>query len=132
MKSGAMFGSLRNYENSGYYHSNPFISFDTMYETGRYVIFSVGKVSTEAGVYNGVDFLSLMSSNIRQRQAAIDALLKTSVFTNTIDVQPEDQLLLLVTCVEKDDERRVVAARRVRDGEDENGLKTLVERSRKK
>ena len=43
-----------------------------------------------------------------------------------------NQLLLLVTCVDKDDERRVVAARRVRDGEDENELKTLVQFSRKK
>ena len=132
MKSGAMFGNLRNFENSGFYHNNPFISFDTMYETGRYVVFAVGNISTEKGLRNSVDFLALMSSNVQQRQSAINALLKASVFTNTIDVQPEDQLLLLVTCVDRDDERRVVAARRVRDGEDENGLKTLVERSRKK
>ena len=132
MKSGAMFGNLRNFENSGFYHNNPFISFDTMYETGRYVVFAVGNISTEAGLRNSVDFLALMSSNVRQRQTALNALLKASVFTNTIDVQPKDQLLLLVTCVDKDDERRVVAARRVRDGEDENQLKTLVERSWKK
>lgn len=132
MKSGAMFGCLRNFENSSYYHNSPFLSFDTMYENGRYVIFTVGNISTEDGVKNSVDFLALMSSNVRQRQTAISALLKASVLTNTIDVQPEDQLLLLVTCVEKDDERRVVAARRVREGEDENELKTLAERSRKK
>lgn len=132
MKSGAMFGNLRNFENNGFYHNNPFISFDTMYETGRYVVFAVGNISTEAGLRNSVDLLALMSSNVQQRQSALNALLKASVFTNTVDVQPEDQLLLLVTCVDRDSERRVVAARRVRDGEDENGLKTLVERSRKK
>ena len=132
MKSGAMFGNLRNFENSGFYHSNPFISFDTMYETGRYVVFAVGNISTEAGVNNGVDFLALMSANIRQRQTAIDALLKTSLYSNSIDVKADDQLLLLVTCVEKDDERRVVAARRIRDGEDEDTLKKLAQYSRKK
>ena len=132
MKSGAMFGNLRNFENSGYYHNNPFISFDTMYETGRYVVFAVGNVSTEAGVKNGVDFLALLSSNVQQRQTALNALVKASVFTNAVDVRPQDQLLLLVTCVDKDDERRVVAARRIRDGEDENELKTLVQFSRKK
>jgi sortase (surface protein transpeptidase) len=47
-------------------------------------------------------------------------------------VRPDDQLLLLVTCVENDTERRVVAARRVREGEDEAQLKTLEERSWKK
>lgn len=67
----------------------------------------------------------------QQRQNAISVLLKASLFTNTIDVQPEDQFLP-VTCVEKDDERRAVAARRVREGEDENELKTLGERSRKR
>ena len=41
-------------------------------------------------------------------------------------------LLVLVTCVEKDDERRVVAARRVREGEDEATLKKLVNMSRKR
>ena len=132
MKSGAMFGNLRNFENSGFYHNNPFISFDTMYENGRYVVFAVGNISTEAGVRNNVDFLALLSSNVQQRQAAINALLKASVFTNSVEVRPEDQLLLLVTCVDKDDERRVVAARRVRDDETEAELKKLVERSRKK
>ena len=59
-------------------------------------------------------------------------MLKASVFSNTVDVRPEDQLLLLVTCVDADEERRVVAARRVRDGETEAELKKLVERSWKK
>ena len=132
MKSGAMFGNLRNYENGGFYHNNPFISFDTMYETGRYVIFAVGTISTEEGVKNSADFLALMSSNVRQRQTAIDALLKASLYSKSIDVKVDDQLLLLVTCAEKDDERRVVAARRIRDGEDEDTLKKLAQYSRKK
>lgn len=34
MKSGAMFGNLRNYENLTYYKNNPFIKFDTAYEDG--------------------------------------------------------------------------------------------------
>ena len=41
-------------------------------------------------------------------------------------------MLILVTCVDKDEERRIVAARRVRDGEDEIELKKLVEKSRKR
>ena len=132
MKSGAMFGSLRNYENSTFYHNDPFITFDTMYETGRYVIFAVGSVSTEEYGRNYVDFYALRSSSIPERQAAIDALIAASVHTCTVDVVPEDQLLVLVTCMEKDEERRVVVARRVRDGEDEAALKKLVEKSRKR
>lgn len=132
MKSGAMFGSLRNYENRAYYHNAPFITFDTMYEEGRYVIFAVGSVSTEEWSRHYVDFYALKSADIAGRQKAIDALISASVHTCTIDVQPEDQLLVLVTCVDKDEERRVVAARRIRDGEDEKELKKQVEKSRKR
>ena len=35
------------------------------------------------------------------------------------DVRIDDQILLLVTCVDKDTDRRIVAARRIRDGEEE-------------
>ena len=132
LKTGAMFGSLRNYEKVSFYHSNPFITFDTLYETGRYVIFAAGSVSTEKYGRHYVDFFALTGMNIPDRQTAIDALKAASVHTCMVDVQPEDQLLLLVTCVEKDEDRRVVAARRIRDGEDEKKLKELVERSRKR
>ena len=132
MKSGAMFGSLRNYENSTFYHNDPFITFSTMYETGRYVIFAVGTVSTVQGGRNYVDFYALRSSTIPERKAAIDALIAASVHTCPIDVQTDDQLLVLVTCVKEDEDRRVIVARRVRDGEDESVLKKTVEKSRKR
>ena len=132
MKSGAMFGSLRNYENSTFYHNDPFITFDTLYETGRYVIFAVGIVSTEEGDSNYVDFYALRSVNIPERQRVIETLIAASVHTCPIDVQMDDQLLVPVTCVDKDEDRRVVVARRVRDGEDEATLKKFVENSRKR
>ena len=132
MKTGAMFGCLRNFENAAYYRRYPFITFDSMYEEGRYVIFAVGSVSTESHARHYVDLFALTSTDIRERQTAIDALKAASVHTCVIDVRPEDQLLILVTCVEKDEERRVVAARRIRDGEDEKELMELVERSRKR
>ena len=132
MKTGAMFGCLRNYENIGFYRAHPFVTFDTLYEDGRYVIFSVGTVNIVERVGNYANLFSFLSSDIQERQTAIEALIKASVLSCPIDMRPDDQLLLLVTCVDHDNERRVVAARRVREGEDENELKTLVERSWKK
>ena len=132
MKSGAMFGNLRNYGNSTFYHNDPFITFDTMYERGRYVIFAVGCINVEEWGQDYVDFFALRSANIQERQATIDTLISASVHTCSIDVQVDDQLLVLVTCVEKDENRRVVVARRIRDGEDETELKRLIERSRKR
>ena len=132
MKSGEMFGCLRNFEKISFYRNYPFISFDTQYEDGRYVVFAVGTVNTDEGKGNSLDLYDLRSSDTAVRQAAIDKLISASVHTCPIDVQPEDQLLVLVTCVEKDADRRVVAARRVRDGESEEYLKQLAERSRNK
>ncbi len=132
MKSGAMFGSLRNYENSTFYHNDPFITYDTMYETGRYVIFAVGSVSIQPRSRHYVDFFSFLSANVQTRQKAIDALKAASVYSCPIEVLPDDQLLILVTCVEKNEDRRIVAARRIRDGENEDRIKNLAMQSRKR
>ena len=133
MKTGAMFGSLRNFENSAYYHRSPFITFDTQYENGRYVIFAVGVINVEdAGTRNYVDLYDLNATAIEARQKAIDTLISSSVHTCAVDVRVDDQLLLLVTCVDNDNQRRVVAARRVRDTETEAELQALVQKSRKK
>ena len=57
----------------------------------------------------------------------LDELLAHSVFRNGIEVTAEDQLLLLVTCVEDDAERRIVAARRIREDESLERLTYFVE-----
>lgn len=131
MKTGAMFGSLRNYENLRFYQNNAFITFDTLYEEGRYVIFSVCELSTNARDRNYFSFGRLNSDHIAWRREAISALKSHSIYFTEIDVKPEDQILLLITCVDDEEERRVVAARRVRDGEKEESLQRLVNTARK-
>lgn len=126
MKTGEMFGFLRNYENANYYHTNPFITFDTVYEDGQYVILGVGTISTIRGNRKYVDLARLSSSTIAWRQEAMDQLMKQSVYMNHVDVQPQDQLLLLVTCVDDSTERRVLIARRIRDGENIDALRHQV------
>ncbi len=132
MKTGLMFGCLRNYENLTYYKNNPFITFDTVYETGQYVIFAVGKVSIDPASFFYVDFTGLNSLELVQREAALQVLMQRSMYRCTVDVQPQDQLLLLVTCVGEDDERRVVAARRLREGETEDDVLELVKKTRER
>ena len=132
MKSGLMFGGLRNFENPTYYRRSPFITFDTAYEDGRYVIFAVGTISTDAKNWRYVNFAHLLSSSISLRTQAIASLNRFSVYNGLIDVQPEDQLLLLITCVDAEKDRRIVAARRIREGESEDDLLALVKRTRLK
>ena len=126
MKTGARFGGLRNYENEGFYHKYPFVTFDTLYEKGRYVIFSVGTVSTEESDPHYLDFYALNSRRMDEHRQAIDVLQAVSIHSNTVDVAQDDQILLLVTCVDKDEDRRVVAARRIRENETEEELRTAV------
>jgi len=129
MKNGAMFGSLRNYENIGFYRKNPFVTFDTVYENGRYVIFAISTITLDWQKESYVDFNGLMSMDTVQRQKSIYALKAYSTITPGIDVQADDQLLLLITCVGDTDQRRVVAARRIREHETEAGLLQQVQSS---
>lgn len=131
MKTGAMFGNLRNYEKLHFYQQNPFVTFDTMYEEGRYVIFSVTELSLDAKDHNYFSFGKIHSDNIAWRKEAISTLKSHSLYSSAIDVQPEDQILLLVTCVEDEEERRIIAARRVREDETEEALQRKVDQSRK-
>ena len=132
MKSGHMFGCLRNYENLSVYKANPFISFDTLYEDGRYVVFAVSRVSTDPASKHYLDSADVFSENIARRQNAIDALLSSSVYYGRVGVVPEDQLLLLVTCMDDPADRRIVAARRLREGETERQLEQKVKKTTKK
>ena len=129
MKSGAMFGSLRNYEHIGFYRKNPFVDFDTIYEDGRYVIFSVAAVSIDVQSPRYSGFYRLNACTNLEREAIIQRLCSLSEHTCMVDVRGDDQLLLLVTCIGDSDERRIVAARRIREGETEEGLYRSIQSS---
>ena len=122
MKSGSMFGRLRKYRDSGYLRKNRFITFDTLYEDGRYAVFAAAEINVVPGTSGYFDIWSLDDHTRAGREAAIRKLESRAISGNAVDVQPEDQILLLVTCVEDDDYRLIVAARRLRDGETESTL----------
>ncbi|MBR4080886.1 MAG: class B sortase [Clostridia bacterium] len=129
MKTGLMFGGLRNYENLSFYRANPFITFNSAYEDGRYVIFAVATIGVKTSNWKFVNLWQLSSTHVETRMSAIEQLRTRSLYRSGIEVAVDDQLLLLVTCVENDDERRVVAARRIREGEKEIDLQKLVNRA---
>ena len=122
MKSGAMFGNLRKYEDPAYCAKHRVFAFDTLYEDGKYAVFAVARIRLTYGTARYVDLNGLQSLSRSARQEGLDQLEAVSGSAGVLDVNPEDQLLLLVTCVGDDQERLVVAARRLRDGETENSL----------
>ena len=70
-------------------------------------------------VYN---LWSLSADSYAKREEAIRTLEKRSLIISTLDVWADDQIFLMVTCLDGDTERLVVAARRLREGETENNL----------
>ena len=122
MKSGNMFGNLRKYKDFSYCFSHRVVQFDTLFEEGRYVIFAAETISVSPGRGKYVDLYALQSAERETRVKALKALTDYSDFNGMVDVNEEDQLLLLITCVGEDDKRLVVAARRLREGEKEDQL----------
>lgn len=122
MKSGAMFGNLRKYEKFSFFYQHRLLQFDTLYEEGRYAVFAVAQIRLTPGRSRYLNLGGLLSLNRETRRKALDALIARSMHDPMLDVNEEDHLLLLVTCVGEEDERLVVAARRLRDGEREDHL----------
>lgn len=127
MKSGEMFGNLRRYEKISYYKSHPFLTFDSMYEDGKYVVFAVSRINAIQKGNRYVNIRKLSAFSIQDRMKGIDQLMMYSTIKTPLDIQPEDQLLLLVTCGSNENERLVVAARRVRDQEDVKDIDKYVQ-----
>ena len=122
MKSGNMFGRLKKYKESAYFYRHRIISFDSEYEDGKYAVFAAAEISTEPGDRNYYNLWALDSNRADEREAALQQLLARSFHANLLDVKPDEQLLILVTCDSRETDRLIVAARRLRDGESENNL----------
>ena len=122
MKSGHMFGRLKKYKETAYYHENRIITFDSMYEEGQYAVFAVLEINTVPGTATWYDLWSLDTDSRSDREKAIRKLESRSLHSALLDVQADDQILLLVTCLDGEDERLVVAARRLRKGETPGSL----------
>lgn len=122
MKSGAMFGHLKSYEKADYFGNHAIITFDNAYEDGRYVVFAVGTYSLKSGSDTFLNLSALDSRDIAGREKEISRIQQKATLKADVDVQAEDQLLLLITCVDDDNERRILAARRVRENETEQEL----------
>lgn len=122
MKSGAMFGNLRKYADPVYCGNHRILRLDTLYDEGSYAVFAAAAITLTPGTGRFFDLDSLQSADPDLRQAALDTLSVLSSSGVVLDVRPEDPLLLLVTCTGGDDERFIVAARRLREGESADRL----------
>lgn len=114
MKSGKMFGTLKNYKDKSYYDKHPYIQFDSLYEKGKYEIMFVFSdiVYDEAEVafkyYQFINANSEVEYNSYMTDMASKALYDTGVTS-----QYGDALITLSTCdYTADSERLVIVARK--------------------
>ncbi len=132
MKTGDMFGVLRQYENPSFYRQNALVEFDVLYEDGQYVVFAVSQVDTVQGLARYAPFMQLPSLTGEERLACVRRLQALSAIDSPVQVDERDQLLLMITCEGDDDSRRVVAARRLREGESAQSLSQSLQRAKKR
>ena len=126
MNDGSMFHELINYSdgfspNLDYFKKHAVISFNTKARDSKWKIFSVFKTSVD---YIKDDFFNYMQAEFSSDDeflSFVDEMRERSMFSVPVDVKEDDSIITLSTCsYEFSDFRTVVAARRLRPGEDKD------------
>ena len=126
-KDGAMFGKLQRYLSLSYYRKHPLITFSTLYQQSAYVIFAVAVSPQNPRMEGFVDYTGHSSFSTAQEFIGfVNELAKNSVFSPAIRIKEDDVLLVLATC-HGDDDRLLVAARRIRKDETPSQLNRHAE-----
>jgi SrtB family sortase len=124
MEDGQIFGELAGYKKLDFYKEHPTILFDTLYEEGEYVIYAVFLTSSrkdQGPVFAYHDFIDAKTD--QDFTAYVEQLKLRSLLDTGVDAKPGDTLLTLSTCTnEFADARFVIAARKLREGEDPAAL----------
>ena len=116
---GQMFNILKNYEKVDFYKEHPTVHFHSVYHDNEYKIFSVFYTNTlpeHGSVFPYHEYIN--ANDAQEAQEYIDDVTIRSIINTGVDVKPSDEILTLSTCsYEFKDARFVVAARKMRPGE---------------
>lgn len=99
MRSGAMFGGLKQYLDEAYASEHAMIQFDTLYEKRTYQVIAVCLSEVgyqDEGQYKYYNFIEADSE--REFNAFLENIRKCAVYDQTQDVTESDSLLTLSTC----------------------------------
>ena len=117
MKSGFMFGGLKNYKSEEYCRKHPLIYYDTLTEPRIYRIFSVFQSSTnlaDQGDFHYYDYIDIESQE--DFDAYVSAVRQQSLYEIDAEVQYGDRLITLSTCdYAKDNGRLVIVGKEETD-----------------
>lgn len=126
MKDGTMFGRLTQYiYDRTYIKNHPFINLSTLWRKEQYVIFAVLDVSLDPKDEAFFNYFTHSTfSSDAEFTSYIRQLQLRSMFAIPIDVEPSDALLTLSTCLEEN--RLVIVARRLREGETRQEMRDRI------
>jgi sortase B len=115
-----MFHYLIKFKDLDYYKERPVFTFDTIYQTGQWKIFSVFITNGSSEKEEFFDYTKPDFNCSDDFMNYIYQLRIRSLFhIDTVDINENDQLLTLSTCsYEVKNYRTVIVARRLREGED--------------
>lgn len=113
MKSGFMFGALKNYKDPAYCAVHPSIRYDSLFNTRTYEIFAVFLSSTNLADpqdFHYYDYIQIDSEE--SFDAYVSSVKEQALYPIDVSVEYGDDLLTLSTCdYTKDNGRLVIVAR---------------------
>ncbi len=114
MRSGFMFGSLKNYKEEDFFRAHPTIWYDTLYHEYTFTVYAVFLSSVGAMRSSDFDFYDYIQINNEQDfDTYINGVSETALYKTNRMPKYGDQLLTLSTCdYTKEDGRLVIVAYR--------------------
>ncbi len=131
MKNGTMFARLTQYSTIKYAARNPFVYFDTIYETGTYVVLAAMRLPAKETMTPSFNIRTFFFGDA-SFNSFLYAIRERALYVTTVGADANDQLLSLVTCsYNENDERFILITRRLRENETEDDILALIKGSNK-
>ncbi len=113
MKSGFMFGGLKNYKDPAYCAAHPFIRYDSLFNTRTYEVFAVFLSSTNLADTQDFHYYDYIEIDSKESfDAYVSSVKQQSLYPIDVTVEYGDHLLTLSTCdYTKENGRLVIVAR---------------------
>lgn len=126
MKNGTMFARLTKYKAIEYATRNPFVYFDSIYENITYTVVAALKLPAKETMTDEFNIRTFIFGDASMN-AFLYQILNKALYVTNVGVNSSDELLTLVTCsYTADDERFILVTRRLRDGETEEDIRSLI------
>ena len=116
MKSGKMFGELKKYKQEDFAAEHPYIYFDTLYNKGKYQVMYVFGDNVYDEVEVAFKYYQFIDANSKEEwDSAMNDMASKSLYDTGVTAEYGEDIITLSTCdYEKDAERFVVVAKRVK------------------